>query len=484
VRYARTNDIWRKLFRIRDERIIKLAVEYRGVRGLGNGQVDVAGPIALFCGENGVGKSRLLKTVVAATGGPFSDFLPELAAFDGNIQAATLTRRDGEPLRETQIAGVAEIRAFLAPPGERLRVRTFDPTVQIPYLLHVIRSDKNFGDLYEGITPQSLAPEQLEELAYLVGRNYEKIEVFEIPDYGDHEITPYFRAKTVDGAYGAEDMGLGELALLFIYWTLLHIPEESILFLEEPESFIAPRSQRALIDLIAMYALDRRLFVMLTSHSGLITERVPGHHRDLVSRVPGTVSLVRDPSLGTLVSRLAILPARQLVLLVEDQLAGDLASVLVEYSNLPYRCDVLVLGSESHITEVLERLPARSESRHVTFIGLYDGDQRGRLPRDLVHPVSTLPSTTGPELMLQQFFGRQLHTQVAAYLQRDAGIVAAALAGAEGRDPHDWFRAFCDAIPMEQLEALRRLVPHWVAANSEAMQEFIATIERHATGRA
>ena len=488
LRSARSNDLWRQLYRKADSRILRLFVRYSNVPGLGSGELTAKGPIAMLCGENGVGKSRALKTIYAALGGPYSDFTPKGAlSLPGTIDEVTLVRRTvagGAPPAEETIEGTTNIKAALAVTGEPPKASYFDPPLQVPHLLQLIRNDQNFSDLYEGITPQKLTPEQVEEVSMMVGRSYTDVSIYEIADYQDHETTPYFRVTSEGDTYGAENMGLGELSLLFAYWILLRAPEESILLLEEPETFIAPRSQRALIDLVASEALQKRLFVVLTSHSGVIAERVPNAHLELLSRARRVVSFLSDPPTNLLIDRLALIPPRHLILLVEDQAARNFTLALLEAKNSRYysTCDIIVAGGDSHITEVLRRMPSVGSPR-AAIIGVFDGDQHGKLPSGLPRPVIALPGGDAPERVLKRYLESLGIEEIAQTLNKDVRFVSACLAGVAGKNHHDWMRELCATLSLEPIELFRPVVRRWAAANSGLVTTFFQELDDQVKGR-
>ncbi len=139
-----------------------------------------------------------------------------------------------------------ELSAYLTDEHGASKIHWFDPTLQIPYLLHILRHDKSLSDLWEGVKPRQLTEAELEDVSALVGRTYSQLSIYEIGDYKDHDVVPYFRATSHGETYGAEEMGLGELSLLFMYWMLGRISPASALLIEEARDFYcAPFSANA-----------------------------------------------------------------------------------------------------------------------------------------------------------------------------------------------------------------------------------------------
>ena len=58
-------------------------------------------------------------------------------------------------------------------------------------------------------------------------------------------------------------MGLGEVSALYIYWCLSRAAENSILIVDEPETYLAHNSQSALIDVLAKFCSEKAFGVLL-----------------------------------------------------------------------------------------------------------------------------------------------------------------------------------------------------------------------------
>jgi len=483
MRRARTNDVWRALYKRRPLPLQSIRVTYQESETGPAINLALDGPLSLLCGENGVGKSRAMRALHGALGRGFAqaDFRPSVGPAAPAVIAVSamvrLSQEGGELGDAVELTRLDEIAAHFVDGDGGSTIHWFDPTVQIPYLLHILRHDQSLGDLWEGVKPKRLDGEALAEVSGLVGRSYSALEIYEITDYKDHAIVPYFRATSHGDTYGAEDMGLGELSLLFFFWMLGRIAPGAIFLLEEPETFIAPRSQRTLIDVTAREALEKGLFVVVTSHSGVITERVPPSHVDLVSRRGSAVTFARDPSRGMLADRLGLVPPRSLICLVEDDAAAFFARALLEAGNSKYvaHCAVYVAGSVGEISRVLEVVDHQGAPTTV-LVGLYDGDVRNSIPRGLRWPVLCLPGGAAPEQVVMSFV-EEYEAQLPQVLGKPSGVIAGALAAADGQNHHDWLEALCAALPMSTEELFRRVVLGITEFRPVEVSDFVAHLE-------
>lgn len=486
MRLARTNDVWRHLFKPADRPLEQLTITYKDTFDGPDLVLVINAPISLLCGENGVGKSRSLRAVHQALGGNFSlaDFRPKSGPVSPVVSSvhAVLHRVQEEKVGERfEVNSAFALSDALKDSSGESKVYWFDPTIQVPYLLHLLRHDRRLSDLWEGVDPKRLSASNLEEISGLVGRVYTDVEFFEIADYQGHEVIPYFRVTCCDESYGSEDMGLGELSLLFLYWMLGRLSFGAVLLMEEPETFIAPKSQRTLVDMIAAHAKEKSLFVVFTSHSGIIAQRVPNTHIDFLSRRGKTVTFFRDPPRHLLRDGLALVPPRSLIALVEDKAAALFAKALLESGNSKYvsHCGIFVAGGESEITKVLEIISPGDQGA-VTIIGLFDGDMRGKLPKKTNWHTMCLPGNFCPEIIAKDFLETQYDNLDNILLRPKAKIIHA-LAAVGGTNHHDWLPGLCAALHMSIEELFRRVADGMLSVDAKSVDTFVSEFDNKAT---
>lgn len=487
MRLARTNDVWRHLYKPTPRPLEQLTITYKDTFNGPDLVLVINAPISLLCGENGVGKSRSLRAVHQALGGNFSlaDFRPKSGPVAPTVSSvhAVLHRVQEEKIGDRfEVNSASDLSEALKDSSGESKVYWFDPTIQVPYLLHLLRHDRSLSDLWEGVGPRRLSAIELEDISGLVGRVYSEAEFYEIADYQGHEVIPYFRVTCCGEKYASEDMGLGELSLLFLYWMLGRLRFGSVLLMEEPETFIAPKSQRTLVDVVAAHADQKSLFVVVTSHSGIIAQRVPNTHIDFLSRRGKTVTFFRDPPRHLLRDGLALVPPRSLIALVEDVAAALFAKALLESGNSKYvsHCGIFVAGGESEITKVLEIISPGDQGA-VTIIGLFDGDMRGKLPKKTNWQTMCLPGNSPPEVMAQEFLEGQ-YENLEEILSRPKARIIYALGAVAGMNHHDWLAGLCAALLMSTEELFRRIADGMLSADAQSVGNFVFEFDNQATG--
>lgn len=477
MRLARSNDIWRKLYKRQDFTIQSVQLHFEGVTALGQNTIELRKPLSLICGENGVGKTTLLRLFYRALSEWREDWdtlrrsFPA-SALSGKILSfgADARNRSGITRSYGSAKDLITDEDISSMPIEVVFV---DTATLIPHLFRLLRADQNLSDLIEGISPRVLADDALDTVRQLVGRDYDKVEIFEISDYDEYERLPYFRVTVGDSSYCSESMGTGELALLHLFWVLEASSESSIIMLEEPESFVAPRSQRVLIDWIAEQALSKKLFVVISSHSGHIAERFPPDAITLCSRSGAITTVQPCPATHLLVERLNLLSYRRCLIFVEDAAAEAFASALIRnvQPRLHSECDIVAVGANSRITQALSAVPL-VKSKRIVVMGLYDGDQRGRELPQMHWPVLHLPGEAGPERVIRNLCAQLDMEALARAIGVTEDAVRIALGGAEGADDHDWLSGVCAALERELGHVVRSLVPLWLPHNDVEVAAF------------
>jgi energy-coupling factor transporter ATP-binding protein EcfA2 len=478
MRRAKTNDVWRELYKRRDFPVRSVRFAYADITALGSNSLELAGPMCLICGENGVGKTTLLRVLHRALveGLPgWDDLQREFppTAKSGAVTRLAVTILDAEGIAASHLgaANFAEYRNSVEPPAE---VVFLDTATTVPAILRLLRSDQNLGDLIEGVSPRALDGDDLNSVRQMVGRDYEKVEIFEISDYQEFERLPYFRVAAGGTSYSSESMGTGELALLLLFWVIQASPHRSVLLLEEPESFIAPRSQRIFIDWLATQILLKQCFVVLSTHSGIIAERFPPEAISLCTRAGASTVIQHRPPTHVLVERLGILSHRRCLVLVEDAAAQALAGALLRTlePRLHIECDIVVAGSNGAITKALIGLP-RITSKRIVAIGLLDGDQGGLDTTGVHWPIVLLPGTRGPEALLRDICSEARLPDLMTALGLTQVQLETALGGVEGANDHDWLVGLVTAIETSEAALFRSLVPLWVESHQADAEVFI-----------
>jgi predicted ATPase len=479
MKAARAGDHWKKAFS-REYPVKCQHLDYADLLGLGKGSIRFRSGVTVIVGANGVGKSTLVAALAELLGGEAAlRELDHIARLKGSRLVGVVNQQqaDYKISAEPEPEGKRKITGSM--PAE-ITFSWLDPAYQTAQSRRLIAKDAAFAEVLEPVGPRKLNEKELELVCYVIGKSYQSCVAYEVPEYGGIEKFPYFLVTADDVEYGSETMGQGELSLLFTLWELLTLPKNSILLIEEPETHVSPRSQEALMNAIVQAAAENGLWVIITTHSPSIVNRVPREHVRLLSRDGKTVLPIEGAARYQLAAILGGGGGYQGAVLVEDEIAIQFGiAVLDELEpDLLRQYELVNATSNSGIAAALKSMPKTRS--WFSLVGAFDGDQRGKVEEQgkFLWPHTFLPGTVSPEKLLMETFKAEGVEGVAKVLGRSRESVAPVFESAAGADPHDWIHAVANALGIGIAATVRMFVRMWLAKGGDAAcKEFIEALK-------
>jgi energy-coupling factor transporter ATP-binding protein EcfA2 len=479
LRAAKFEDHWRHVF-ARQFPTRFTRIELKNLYCLSDGSIDFKGGVAAVVGSNGVGKSTLTAAITEL-----------LSADPALVEPVYRSRLRGSAIDGIAFSAGTELRLGVRDDQTAGRVRvghTFDrecqwldPSILAARCLDAIFADANFDDLLEPLTPLILEEDELKIASYLVGKNYTSIQVFEISDYAGFERIPYFRVSAGGITYGSEGMGRGELSLLSAHWTLNDLSKNSILILEEPETHVSPRSQDALMNIVAKYCDEMGIWVIVTTHSPTIIRRIRRENIVFLARDQGAAVVVTEATKLDIAFLLGGGVAYKCALVVEDEAARTFLLTLLQVfdPDLYRQCEVACAGSKSEITAVMTSMPRTRD--WLTLIGVYDGDLRAEIAGAKFNwPHCFLPGNVSPdELFIAMIESAPaLVNSLAAELQKPLERIRMTLGHVTGIDTHDYFREFAAGVNLDITTVRKAFCGVWLQddGNMNAAKDLISIL--------
>jgi predicted ATPase len=471
VRRAKFEDHWRKVFnrtyRARCERVM-----FNNLRGIRDGEIELANGITAVVGGNGVGKSTLALAVAECLAG--EDASEDRDDGHSRLQDCSL-RADLRVDGESRTIHVPR-KDGAQPSG--INFRWLDASRVAVMSQRQVRKDPNFGEILEGLGSRVLGASELAAASYVVGKEYSKCEVYEVRDYGPFEVWPYFRVVVSDVAYSSESMGRGELALLISLWALDVAEKDTTFVVEEPENHVAARSQSALMDMFAWACATRGHSFLITTHSPAILQKLPRSHLRLLVNDGVGSQILSAPFAHQVATVLGGGVAFKFALLVEDECAEAFVSALLDRfePDLLRQCVLYRMNGEAQIAAALKVMP---EIRVWSMlVGCFDGDQREKVDsKDFRNPHLFLPGTVAPDSALRASVSIEAHARLGHALQLSNSQVAIALAGVAGMDTHDWITGVARACGRTIAEMVRALTQEWLGTNEAAAVAFTTELK-------
>lgn len=473
VRAASREDSWRA-FTKKNFKTQLDEISYRNLMCLQDDTLVFRGGITAIIGGNGSGKSTIAAAVAELLGGEQYTPPPEVALRTGGSALTAVVKFEGVS-KTFRVSSVDGQRRRTGPDDEGERYAGLDAALGIQSVKKGV-SDPNFNDNLEGLQASTLNQDEVKMLSFLIGKEYEAASFYEVSDYVGSETFPFFTLKASKHSYNNHTMGQGELALCIVWWFLKRAQSHSVLILEEPESHLSPRSQRALLDLLARVAVEKDLAIVITTHSPTMVRSLSSDRIIFVSHQAGKSITTRNASRGEIESILGEGLRRTAGILVED--AGALALVRAGIKEFFPAADwwlgVEIGGSAGDLEQIMMRLPKNVSWLSVAAI--FDGDQRENVKWS---DALFLPGNEDPDEQCKQLLGdKTFQRRFARFLHITPGKLELALAHAAGTDYHDWPVTIAGFLNLEVQVIRSAMSRTWlsVAKNANALNDLLKKV--------
>lgn len=256
IKMDKLSDCWRHVASRKNFNIKICNLSIKGVPLFEDADIMISSALTSICGRNGIGKTSLLKLIY----GILSKDLCNVGVFSSSdIGSISL---------DIMINGKKQ--TFTPSIGDGLRnVEYFDASSMALKVISEINVSPDKNGWFNTSSPFFLEKENLFFVQKITGKKYEYVKVNEVEGIVDDLTFPYFEVKEINSniVYTSENMGQGEHKLLIAIWKLIYTENNSILFIEEPEAFICPVSQKSFMDFLA-YTIDtKKINVLMATHS-------------------------------------------------------------------------------------------------------------------------------------------------------------------------------------------------------------------------
>ena len=428
----------------------KLVVDSNSI--LGSKDVDFNRPLTLICGPNGVGKSVLLQSLWAASDpegwarSPYRD-----RRLDDGTASASFGR--GEEVVERKIEFKASDHDS---PDELGEVRFVNCWWESNDYQKYFLTEEDSEVLKEGYAKVDLEKDEIEQLSALTGKEYSEISLFEIEWEGT---VPFFELRYGADRYDSRSMGTGEICAFHAWWVLRRAKPEEIFLFDEPEAFLSFGSQVKLSHYIARVCCEKQLSIVICTHSPAFIDFFGLDKALVVTRGENGFVVIDGAPRPRLLGQLGVAAQLRAIVFVEDVLARSLLVALLEKVDPISRSGVYIdiRGSNGEIISVLKSVVGIEVP--IKFLGVFDGDQKGKTPDKIATASLFLPGDQALERELKEF----VRSNVSAVGERlDVADFAAVVAALEGDEHHDWFGNLASDLGMTSPELFQALVPIWV----------------------
>jgi predicted ATPase len=261
-------------------------ITIKGIHGFAGETIAFNFPVTVIVGENGSGKSTILKAAASCYDKDDSqkEYYPSrlfLETHWDKIHDVHFTYRIRRGDKKENFSITKLTKKWYYPEKKYTRpVYIFDVSRTLP-LDATAGYAKVAKQAANEISTESLTEEYLIRLKHILGRDYNTSR-FVVPDTD--------RSKKI-GLLGFDNreisqfhQGAGEDTTQDLLMTLQNIPEYSLVLIDEVEASLHPRAQRRLVDFLLWLSRRKRIQIILTTHSSAIFEELPKEARILLLR--------------------------------------------------------------------------------------------------------------------------------------------------------------------------------------------------------
>lgn len=454
MKLAKVGDFQRRLRTCAHEwpvRMVRFAFD--GIPGAGTGEIPLPSPIVVLAGPNGVGKTTLLRALWAASA-PASALLGASAGLKLRTGSARFEfcNSSGSFSSDVNFSGI-DIKGTINPDIDVIHL---DAAVDARVLQNEFCRFESSEDIVNGIGVRNLKPNEENEINYISRREYRDIKVYETDASG--EAAPFFEVSLGNDRYDTRTMGAGELAILYLWWTINRAPKNALLLIEEPETYLSPASQVAISHFILQESVKKYLNVVITSHSAKIIESFSEGNLVFLFRDGSGVKVVEGSAPPTVWESIGISPNIDAVALVEDNASKELLKRILEKYRpvLARQIEICVRNGEGNITTALRSIAGAFSA--IKIVGMFDGDMRERVRPDIAQFSGFLPGNESIEKIFRSLV-QSAPDKVTAAL--GTSNIAAILSGLQGTDSHDWYTKFCIEVGLTREQLFPILFRIW-----------------------
>ncbi len=410
-----------------------------------------------------------------------------------------LRRELGIPIDEFEIRRRCTVVAGLNGSGKSRLVRAIASQLagssrEIPlhmlceWLVNTLRPMADLETLAAEKGELSVDEKTLASLQNIVRRNYDYVYWYavdlESPFSGivGEAVAPYFRVSYGGVEYDSLGMGLGELSVHVLLWSLWYLRDrpDTLLVLDEPDAYLPPQSRKVLLEDLLALALDRKQAILLCSHAHELMAPAAAHDSlTVLVRSPDRLHTFvgEEAAQAAMINLIERPPGLRLLLFVEDDAAAALARSCLKFWDIRSVNFVAVVPTRGTGSLVqLARQPLQRQSAALACAIVPDGDPPGReVARDEQGwPVVYLPGPTDPD---GHFFENVKAGHLAARLSVTEARVRGVLSSIEGAVGHRWTEELIEGLGVDRLLALEALADVAVAAKQSLATDFVAGLQ-------
>ena len=482
------NELWMGYFQ---EKTYLKSVEISSeiaLKGICGSRLDFTFPITVLCGTNGTGKTTFSTLSLLA----FHGENPKTLLKKGNyfdfqyffccsssekhkkgIQISWTYTNIKRPLRIKK--GKERWMRYLKNDGNPRRPIKGTEFIGISRIIPPFEK-KRYNSYFSKRTKKSSYSQKLNEyMSYILERGYENLSLLEHHNSSEvHRINDY-------GLYSSFNAGAGEECLTNILSTLLDVANESFIVIEEIEIGIHPSCLKRLIQVIFKIASDKKLQMVITTHSPTFLRACPKEALVFAERNDNRVFFTKNPNVEYAISCIAGKESlqRTLFLVCEDDVAAGLIREV-----LPPKIKNLLIakgyGGKEELIKNAQTLRTADSSKKILII--WDGDARSEThyaegAKKESFPFDYFPTDKSPEKYIIEKLDTEEGKGFLKEFVDDNEVFSLIQKIKSDKNPHNVFHSICEKCDENEDDVKRKVICFVSKNNKEDFSDIIRKIE-------
>lgn len=232
-----------------------------------------------------------------------------------------------------------------------------------------------------------LSQVELDVLSYVLERKYSAGTMLNHSLFHGHDgVTILFETHRLSQGYSEAFAGSGESAAAMLIHKIEHTDDGSLVLLDEPETSLHPRAQQRMLEYLLQRTADKRLQLVIATHSQYFAEPLPQSAIRVVrENANGRFQVDESISAREALHEIITIPPGTTIL-VEDERARRI--VELELKNQNALVNVRVLVRSGGTSRIYADIRAHANAQRDDLFVVFDGDQK---PNSAIPAAGKLP---------------------------------------------------------------------------------------------